>query len=105
MNKWILPLCILILFEGVADVFAKDWSVKGGIWLAVLSLVSYLIANAFWLFALRNGSGLGKGAIIFSVSSAVIAVTLGLVFYHENVSRVQSVGILFGLVSLFLIFW
>src|SRR6185436_6997663 len=103
--KWIIPLAILIFFEGVADIFSKHWSLKGGFRLAAFALISYLIANTFWLFALRNGSGLGRGAIIFSVASAIIAILIGLLFYHEKVSGLQFLGMLLGVFSLVLIFW
>ena len=105
MNKWIIPLTMLIVFEGIADVFAKNWSLQKTTWIAVASLLSYLIANSFWLLALKNGSGLGRGAIVFSVASAVIAVVLSLFFYKESVSRIQIIGFCFGLLSLVLIFW
>jgi drug/metabolite transporter (DMT)-like permease len=105
MIKWIIPLAILIFFEGVADIFAKNWSLKGGFWLATFSLVSYLLANTFWLFALRNGSGLGRGAVIFSLASAIVAILLGLFLYHEKISGIQIIGMVLGIVSLVFIFW
>lgn len=103
--KWILPLSILVLFEAIADIFSKNWSLKGGWVLAAGALVSYAIANTFWLFALKNGSGLGKGAVIFSISSAVLAIALGFFLYKEPVSRLQFIGLILGIVSLVLIFW
>ncbi|KKU50062.1 MAG: hypothetical protein A3F53_01510 [Candidatus Zambryskibacteria bacterium RIFCSPHIGHO2_12_FULL_48_10] len=105
MWLWILPLSILILFELVADILAKNWSIKGGWFLASSALVAYLLANTFWLFALRNGSGLGRGAIIFSLASAIIAILLGVFLYQEKVSSPQLAGMFLGLVSLVLIFW
>lgn len=72
---------------------------------AILALFSYLVANTFWLFALKNGSGLARGAIIFSVSTAILATLIGLVFYKEQVTTLQLFGISIGLISLFLIFW
>ena len=105
MINWLIPLAILIFFEGVADIFAKYWSLKGGFWLVAFSLISYILANTFWLFALRNGSGLGRGAIIFSVASAIIAVLLGLLLYHEKINSIQIIGVFLGIVSLALIFW
>ena len=105
MIQWLLPLLVLILFELIADVLAKNWSLNGGWFLAIASLTAYLLANTFWLFALKNGSGLGRGAIIFSLVSAIIAILLGVFLYHEKVSTIQMVGITFGLVSLVLIFW
>jgi|SRR3989338_7404240 len=105
MIQWLIPLAILIFFELVADIFAKNWSLKGGFWLAASALVAYLLANTFWLFALKNGSGLGRGAIIFSVVSALIAILLGLFLYDEKVTTPQVIGIILGLLSLVFIFW
>jgi drug/metabolite transporter (DMT)-like permease len=69
----------------------------------LLKLLAYLVANAFWLFALKNGSGLAKGAVIFSVASAAIAVCLGYFIYREPVTAMQVAGMVLGLVSLVLI--
>ena len=73
--------------------------------MAVGALVAYLLANTFWLFALKNGSGLAKGAVIFSVASAFLAVGLGLFLYKEELNTVQTVGVVLGLVAVGLIFW
>jgi len=105
MMRWLLPLALLIFFESVADIFAKNWSLQRTAWMAVVSLLFYLIANSFWLFALKNGSGLGRGAVIFSVVSALLAVVLGVIFYKESVNKYQLLGFVFGIISLVLIFW
>jgi len=102
--NWILPLALLIFFELVADVFAKEWSLKQHMmWLAVFALLAYLIANTFWLFALKNGSGLAKGAMIFSIASAGIAILLGYFIYKESITPVQIAGLGFGVVALVLL--
>lgn len=105
MFIWLLPLSILILFELIADILAKNWSIKGGWFLATASLGAYLLANTFWLFALKNGSGLGRGAIIFSLVSAIIAILLGAFLYHEKVTTYQMIGMVLGTISLVFIFW
>lgn len=102
---WIFPLIAVIFFELVADVFSKEWSLKGRTILWVGAFSSYLIANIFWLFVLKNGSGLTRGVVIFSVATAVIASIIGIYFYHETLTKVQMTGIVLGLVSLVLIFW
>ncbi len=103
--KWLIPLGILIVFELIADILAKNWSIKGGWVLAGGALIAYLLGNTFWLFALKNGSGLAKGAVIFSIVSAVLAIGLGVLFYKETLTRMQIIGVLLGLVSLIFIFW
>lgn len=105
MSSWLIPLSILIFFEFVADILAKQWSLKGGYVYAGLSLLAYLLANTFWLFALKNGSGLGRGAIIFSLVSAIVAILLGFFLYHEEITTPQAIGMVLGLISLVFIFW
>ena len=99
------PLLFLIVFELVADIFAKEWALHGTAvrWLAAIG--GFVIANAFWLSALRKGAGLGRGVVIFSVSTAILATLLGIVFYEETLSKIQLLGIAVGIFSLILIFW
>jgi len=103
---WIIPLAVLIFFEAIADIFAKEWSLGNrSFFYAILSLTSYLIANSSWLIALKYGSGLARGAIIFSVASAILASVIGLVFYKEHLSPIQLAGVLLGIFAIVLIVW
>jgi glucose uptake protein GlcU len=102
---WIFPLSLLIFFELVADVLSKEWSLHGS-WLRWTgAILGYVVANLFWLFALKEGSGLAKGAVIFSVASAIIAVFIGEILYKENLTTTQLVGVGLGIISLVFIFW
>lgn len=102
---WIIPIIFLIIFEVIADVFAKEYALKGYWWFWVGAILAYLIANAFWLWSIRSGSGLARGAIIFSVSSAILAIIIGLYFYGEETDKIQVMGMIIGALSLILIFW
>jgi drug/metabolite transporter (DMT)-like permease len=102
---WTIPIIFLIIFELVADVFSKEYSLKGHWYLWAGALLGYIIANIFWLWGMKTGSGLARGAIIFSVGSAVVATIIGLYFYGETTNKTQIAGIFLGLLSLILIFW
>jgi drug/metabolite transporter (DMT)-like permease len=104
MLIWLVSLFGLIIFELVADVLAKEYSLHGAWYRWLLAIGAYVVANTFWLYAIKNGSGLARGAIIFSVSTAVIAVIIGM-FYREQLGKMQMAGVLLGIVSLILIFW
>lgn len=97
---WIIPLLLLVVFESLADYISKTWSLKGGVALAVLALVGYVVANAFWLWALKSGAGLARGAVLFSVLSAVLAVALGFIVFKEDVGVRGYVGIAMGVVAI-----
>jgi multidrug transporter EmrE-like cation transporter len=101
---WVIPLFGLIFMEIVADIFAKEYSLKGG-WLWFGAITSYVIANSFWLYSIKHGAGLARGASIFAVSTAVVATIIGVYFYKENLGTAQLVGIFLGVISLALIFW
>ncbi len=98
--KWIFPLSLLIVFEIIADILAKQYSLNHKMLFAILALLGYVTANTFWLFALRNGSGLARGAVIFSVATGIIAVVIGVGLYHETVSRQQIIGLVLGILSI-----
>lgn len=102
---WIIPILFLILFEIIADVFAKEYALKGNWYFWISAILAYVIANAFWLWSIRSGSGLARGAIIFSVCSAILAIIIGLYFYGEETNKIQIAGMFVGALSLILIFW
>lgn len=102
---WILPLSLLVLFELIADVLSKEWALHGLVIRFVGAILGYVVANIFWLIALKDGAGLARGAMIFSVASAIIAVALGAFLYKERVSGTEIAGIILGVAALVLIFW
>ena len=102
--SWLPFIILLIVFEMIADILAKEWSLRGHTFLWIGSIAAYIIANVFWLSSLKNGAGLSRGAVIFSVASAILALFIGLVLYKETFSKLQITGMIFGVVSLVLIF-
>ena len=102
---WITPLLLVILFELFADIASKQWSMNGGWMLWSTALGLYVLDNIFWLSALKNGAGLGRGAMIFSISSAILALIIGLLFFKESITRIQTFGMALGLCALFFLTW
>jgi hypothetical protein len=93
-------LTLLIIFELIADIFAKEYSLRGTYSFAIYALIAYVIANSFWLFALRDGVGLARGAIIFGVGQGVVAVALGILWYKETYSNTTMIGLVLGAISI-----
>ena len=102
---WVIALLFLIGFEAVADILSKEYALHGTFLYWVLALSGYIIANVFWLISIRKGSGLARGAILFSVGSAIVAVLIGALKFQEKIGKVELVGILIGILSVVLIFW
>lgn len=102
---WIVALAFLVVFEAIADIFSKEYSLQGTQKYWALATVVYLVANIFWLYSIRNGSGLARGAVLFALGSAIVAIIIGFFMYNEEVGRVELIGILLGILSISLIFW
>ena len=102
---WLAPFVLLITFELVADIFAKEWALGHHGYFWILALTSYCIGNFFWLFALKNGTGLARGAIMFSLASEILAIGVAFYYYHEHISVHQWIGIGLGMIALGFLFW
>ena len=98
--KWLFFLFVLVLFELVADILAKQFAITGKYSFALLSITGFIAANVAWLISLRTGAELGKGAVLFSVLSAIGAVLVATLFYHEKVTLPQIVGLVLGIVAI-----
>jgi multidrug transporter EmrE-like cation transporter len=103
MIKWIVPLILLVVFEAGADIVAKYFAITNKMYVAVGALLLYVLANIFWLIALKGGVELATGAVIFSISSEILAIFIGLLIYHEQISVLQGIGIILGIISLVLL--
>jgi len=98
--KWLYYLLVLVVFELVADVLAKQFAVSGKYVFAILSIVGFIAANTAWLISLRTGAELSKGAVLFSVLSGIGAVLIGVFVYHEKTTTYQVIGLLLGIAAI-----
>lgn len=98
--KWLYYLLVLVVFELVADILAKQFAVSGKYVFAILSIVGFIAANTAWLISLRTGAELSKGAVLFSVLSGIGAVLIGVFVYHEKTSTYQIIGLVLGIAAI-----
>jgi multidrug transporter EmrE-like cation transporter len=101
--RWVFFLLLLVAFELIADVLAKQFAISGRLVFAYTALAGFIAANTAWLVSLRTGAELGRGAVLFSVLSAIGAVLIGLVIYHEKADARQLVGLALGLAAVALL--
>lgn len=98
--KWLYFLLLLVAFELLADILAKQFSLNGRLLFAILALLGFLTANTAWLISLRTGAELGKGAVLFSVLSGIGAVMIGVLVYHEKTTPWQIIGLVLGIAAI-----
>jgi len=93
---WSLPMIFLIICELTADFLGKKWTLHKKSVLFTASLTLYAIGNVFWIFAILNGVGLSRGAVIYAVAQEVLAVLMGVAYFKESLSKKQWLGMLLG---------
>jgi len=105
MKKWLVIIITVVFAEAVSDIFAKEWSLRSHWWIFAIAISGYIITNLFWLYALKNGADLARGAVLFSAGSAILGVMSGLILYKEILTPIQLLGVFLGIISLVLLLW
>jgi drug/metabolite transporter (DMT)-like permease len=101
-HKWLVFIALLLLFDAIADIFLEEWRLKGSFSRAALSWVFYSAGAASWLFAFNRGAELGRGALVYSVSVALVGVAIGL-YYGETMTTTRIIGGCLGLAAVWLL--
>jgi len=101
-----IPLILLFtfsaLFVGVGDYLAKKWSLVPGWNFCAGALACYFISSFFYLLTLTR-KGLVVSCVIWSISSIVAFLFVGLFIFHETLSGMQLVGVTLGVISLIML--
>jgi len=103
LPEWFALFLVFLLFEQVSNVLGKQFAVSGRYCFAVFSLLSFIVCELPWIFSLRTGLELSKGAVLFSVVPAILAVLIGSLVYKEKSTRSQFAGLMLGIVAVALL--
>lgn len=90
------------VLEVTADIFLKKWSLNNGSILLYVGLFIYFIGTVFWAISLKY-EYLSKAISIFTVLNLVLVVLVGIIFFKEDLSLINKIGIGFGVISIILI--
>lgn len=88
--------------EVFADIFFKIWNDKGGNHLIVLGIVLYLIGTGCWVASLKYET-FTKSGVIFLLLNIILLSLTGLFFFKDDLSIINKVGILLGIVSIIMV--
>lgn len=101
-----LVFLILITFavaiEVVADIFLKKWALENRSLLFFAGIIIYTIGTIFWAISLKYEL-LSKAVSIFTILNFIAVVLVGIFIFKEDLSLVNKIGIVLGILSLILI--
>lgn len=97
---------ILVFFaailEATGDIILKKWAIDGRQFFFALGLIVYFGATVIWAFSLKY-EFLSKAISIITILNLIVVVLVGVLYFKEDLSLINKVGILLGILSVILI--
>jgi multidrug transporter EmrE-like cation transporter len=95
-------LIIAILLEVAGDVFFKKWSLSSRSAMLVIGAILYFAGSIFWAISLKYET-LSKAGTIFMIANFVLIALVGVLYFKEDLSLTNKLGIALGALSIILI--
>jgi len=83
------------------DIFFKKWAGEGNHWLLLIGLGIYFIGTFFWAISLRT-EYLSRAVSIFTIVNLIVIAFVGVLYFKENLSVINQIGIGLGILSVIL---
>ncbi len=93
---------LAVALEIVADVLFKKWSLESKNLLLIVGLAIYFAGTVFWAFSLKY-EFLSKAISAFAVLNVIAIALVGVLFFKEDISLLNKIGIGLGALSLILV--
>jgi len=91
-----------VLLEVAGDVLFKKWSIESKNMLLIAGLSIYFIGSIFWAFSLKY-EYLSKSITVFTVFNLIAVALAGVVLFKEDLSLINKLGIIAGVISVILV--
>ncbi len=104
-----LPLIILFiggLVLTAGDILFKFWVEKSGTYfsnLYVIGILLYLIGSMFLVQSYKYDINIVAAGIIQVLFNTIILVVVSYFYFHESLTTLQVVGVILGIISIYLI--
>ena len=101
-QTFFILVSLSVALEIVSDILFKYWSISSKGFLLWGGLAIYTIGTILWAYSLKFEL-LSKAITVFTVLNLIIVVIVGAVLFKENLSLVNKIGVLFGVLSIVLL--
>ena len=95
-------IALAVGLEVIGDIFFKKWSIDNRNVLLYVGLLIYFIGTIFWAISLKY-EYLSKAISVFTVLNLVIVVLVGVLYFKEDLTLINKIGIGLGILSVVLI--
>jgi len=92
------------IFEVIGDIFFKSWSLGGRSIILWIGIIIYAFGTFVWAYSLKFDF-LSKAISILTVINLIVVVLIGVLYFKENLSAINKLGIVLGVISVILLQW
>ncbi len=95
------------LLEIIGDFLFKKWSIIDNVLFFIFGLILYIIGVYFFALSIKVGHsmsfGFGKTIIVFSIINILAACLVGVIFFSDNFSLRDFIGIALGMITIIIL--
>ncbi len=88
--------------EITGDIFFKKWSINGKSAILIIGFIIYTLGTIFWALSIKYGD-LSKAISLLTILNLIVVVLVGVLYFNENLTLTNKIGICLGVVSIILI--
>ncbi len=96
-------IALIVLFESIAQYHIKKSKVSRNVLFFLVALMSYSIV-CLLLGKCYDFNGLGITNFVWSIASIVTMILIGHIFFNEEITQYDIIGMLLSVSGLYLIF-
>jgi len=93
---------LAVILEVVGDILFKKWAINSKNALLIVGLLIYFIGTIFWAVSLKY-EYLSKAISVFTILNLILIVLVGVIYFKEDLSLINKIGIGLGILSVALI--
>ena len=91
-----------VLLEVIGDIFFKKYALEDKKIIIIVGLIFYFLGSILWAISLKFES-LSKAGTIFMILNLILIVLVGTLYFKEELSLANKIGIALGALSIILI--
>ena len=99
---FLIFILIAVILEVFADILFKKWTIQSKNFLLFLGLGLYFIGTIFWAISLKY-EYISKSISLFTIINLIVIILIGVIYFKEDLSTINKIGMVLGVVSVVLI--
>lgn len=95
-------IIVAVILEIAADIMFKKWAIDNKSYVLAVGLFVYCIGTILWAFSLRY-EHLSTAISIFTIVNLIVIVLVGMLYFKEDLSLINKIGIGVGVLAVILL--